>query len=184
VLNQIDQIEACFTERAPQVRAFLTEDGRFDRLRREARQLIDRFPQPDRRPPHYDVLVGVKDIFRVDGFPTRAGSRLPPDLFAGAEAESVTRLKQAGALILGKTVSTEFAYFAPGPTRNPHHLQHNRRIEQRIGGSSGRRSVSCGAGHPNDRIDHSSGCLLWRDWLQAKLRSRLLLGRDPVLAFT
>ena len=140
MLDQIDQIEACFTKREPQVRAFLAEDGRFDRLRRETRQLLDRFPQPDRRPPLFGVLVGVKDIFRVDGFPTRAGSRLPPGLFAGAEAESVTRLRQAGALILGKTVSTEFAYFVPGPTRNPRNLQHT------PGGSSSGSAAAVAAG--------------------------------------
>ncbi len=136
----IDRAEANFNADEPQVHAFLTEGGRFDRLRREARQLHDRYPQPDRRPPLYEVLVGVKDIFRVDGFPTRAGSRLPQDLFAGEEAVSVTRLRQAGALILGKTVSTEFAYFAPGPTRNPRQLQHT------PGGSSSGSAAAVAAG--------------------------------------
>ena len=124
MLAAIDQVEVQFNACEPQVLAFMPEEARFDRLRREARQLLDRYPQPDRRPPLFGVLVGVKDIFRVDGFPTRAGSRLPCELFEGEEAASVTRLKQAGALILGKTVSTEFAYFAPGPTRNPRNLQH------------------------------------------------------------
>jgi Asp-tRNA(Asn)/Glu-tRNA(Gln) amidotransferase A subunit family amidase len=68
--------------------------------------------------------VGVKDIFHVDGFVTRAGSEVPAELLQGTEAESVRRLKAAGALIMGKTVTTEFAYFAPGPTRNPHNLAH------------------------------------------------------------
>ena len=68
--------------------------------------------------------VGIKDIFHVDGFETRAGSRLPPAELAGEEAASVTRLRAAGALIVGKTVSTEFAYFAPGPTRNPRQPEH------------------------------------------------------------
>jgi Asp-tRNA(Asn)/Glu-tRNA(Gln) amidotransferase A subunit family amidase len=70
------------------------------------------------------VLLGVKDIFRADGFPTQAGSQLPSELFDGPEAVCVTRLKQAGALVLGKTVTTEFAYFEPGPTRNPHNTTH------------------------------------------------------------
>ncbi len=140
VLTTIDQIEVQFNAREPQVQAFLPEDGRFDRLRREARQLLDRYPESEHRPPLFGVLAGVKDIFRVDGFLTRAGSRLPPDLFAGQEAESVTRLKQAGALILGKTVSTEFAYFAPGPTHNPRKLQHT------PGGSSSGSAAAVAAG--------------------------------------
>jgi Asp-tRNA(Asn)/Glu-tRNA(Gln) amidotransferase A subunit family amidase len=65
------------------------------------------------------VPVGVKDIFNVDGFATRAGSHVPPQDLAGPEAAAVVVLRRAGALILGKTVTTEFAYFAPGPTRNP-----------------------------------------------------------------
>lgn len=140
MLDQIDRVEKRFTEHEPDVLAFLPEAGRFDRVRCEAQQLLDRYPQPDRRPPLFGMLVGVKDIFRVEGFPTRAGSRLPPELFAGEEAESVTRLRAAGALILGKTVSTEFAYFAPGPTRNPRNLQHT------PGGSSSGSAAAVAAG--------------------------------------
>ncbi|PKN80499.1 MAG: amidase [Candidatus Cloacimonetes bacterium HGW-Cloacimonetes-1] len=63
--------------------------------------------------------VGIKDLYNVHGLPTRAGSHLPHQVFAGLEASSVTRLKAQGAIVLGKTVSTEFAYFQPGPTTNP-----------------------------------------------------------------
>jgi Asp-tRNA(Asn)/Glu-tRNA(Gln) amidotransferase A subunit family amidase len=63
--------------------------------------------------------VGVKDIFHVDGFATHAGSAVPAEELAGPQAAAVTRLRDAGAVVLGKTVTTEFAYFAPGPTRNP-----------------------------------------------------------------
>ena len=63
--------------------------------------------------------MGVKDIFHCAGFITRCGAPLPPELFAGDEAECVTALKRAGAVIMGKTVTTEFAFFAPGPTKNP-----------------------------------------------------------------
>ena len=82
----------------------------------------------------------MKDIFHVKGFLTRAGSGLPVDLLTGPEAESVTQLKQAGALILGKTVTTEFAYFAPGPTRNPRNPAHT------PGGSSSGSAAAVGAG--------------------------------------
>ncbi len=106
------------------IQALLPEDDRRSRLLTEAAQLQEYFPDPAHRPPLYGIPVGVKDILRVEGFPTRAGSRLPASLFAGPEAACVTLLRSAGALSLGKTVSTEFAYFEPGPTRNPRNLAH------------------------------------------------------------
>ncbi len=115
----IDELEAHFAAAEPEVLAFVPEDGRFDRLRRDAVSLTRLFPDPATRPPLFGVPVGVKDIYNADGFLTRAGVDLPPELFGGPEATAVTRLKQAGALILGKTVTTQFAYFAPGPTRHP-----------------------------------------------------------------
>lgn len=70
----------------------------------------------------HGVMVGIKDIVRVDGFETRAGSRLPPEVLGGRQAEVVDILAAAGALIAGKTVTAEFALAAPGPTRNPRDL--------------------------------------------------------------
>ncbi|RMF00344.1 MAG: amidase, partial [Chloroflexi bacterium] len=58
----------------------------------------------------------------------------------GPQAKSVSQLKQAGALILGKTVTTEFAYFEPGPTRNPHNIEHT------PGGSSSGSAAAVAAG--------------------------------------
>lgn len=115
----LDELAALVGRREPEVLALLPEDGRFDRLRREAADLLRRYPEPATRPPLFGALLGVKDIFRAGDFPTRAGTDLPPELFAGPEASSVTALLAAGALLLGKTVTTEFAYFAPGPTRHP-----------------------------------------------------------------
>lgn len=115
----LSQLESRFAERESSVLAFMPEENRFARLRREAEALMDRHPRPDSRPALFGVPVGVKDIFHAAGFATRAGSRLPLEVFQGHEAESVTLLKNAGALIMGKSVSTEFAYFGPGPTRNP-----------------------------------------------------------------
>ncbi len=108
----------------PVIHAFLPEEGRRERLLAEAAALQARFPDPANRPPLYGVAAGVKDVFLVDGFPTQAGSQLPPELFAGPEAACVTLLRRAGALIVGKTITTEFAFFEPGPTRNPHNLNH------------------------------------------------------------
>ncbi len=134
------QIESKFTEREPDVLACLSEEDRFQRLHEDAETLALSYPDPNRRPALFGALVGVKDIFHVEGFTTHAGSRLPSEILQGKEAESVTRLKNAGALILGKTVTTEFAYFTPGPTRNPHHLEHT------PGGSSSGSAAAVAAG--------------------------------------
>ena len=136
----VDRLESLFAEREPEVLAFLPEEGRFERLRREAAALEARWPDPERRPALFGVPVGVKDIFHVDGFETRGGSRLPPEVLRGPEAASVTALREAGVLILGKAVSTEFAYFAPGPTRNPWNPEHT------PGGSSSGSAAAVGAG--------------------------------------
>jgi len=122
--DYLARLEAYFDEKNEPVQAFLPEENRFDRLRQEAAALEAQYPEPSARPPLYGVPIGVKDIFHVNGFKTQAGSKLPADSLTGPEAESVTRLKQMGALVLGKTVTTEFAYFAPGATRNPHNLEH------------------------------------------------------------
>ena len=91
--------------------------------------------------PLRSVVVGVKDIFHVDGLPTTAGSSLPVGDLAGPEAAAVSLLRAAGAVVLGKTVSTEFALFEPGPTRNPRNLAHT------PGGSSSGSAAAVAAGH-------------------------------------
>jgi Asp-tRNA(Asn)/Glu-tRNA(Gln) amidotransferase A subunit family amidase len=139
-MTGLDRLEARFAEREPQVRAFLPEEGRFERLRREGAELEARWPDPERQPPLFGVPVGIKDILHVDGFETRAGSRLSPEVLRGPEAAVVKTLREAGALILGKTVSTEFAWFAPGPTRNPWHPEHT------PGGSSSGSAAAVAAG--------------------------------------
>ncbi len=108
-----------FDEREPGVLAFVEEPGRRDRLLATARELAEGALEGGARRPLRGRLLAVKDIFHVEGLPTRAGSRLPAEELAGGEAECVTALRAAGAIVVGKTVSTEFAYFAPGPTRNP-----------------------------------------------------------------
>ena len=140
LLDYLDELEARFKKLEPSIHAFVPEDNRFDRLRRDARALVDRYPKPLSRPPLFGLPFGIKDIFRVEGFDTRAGSNLPPETFAGREARAVTILKSAGALILGKAVTTEFAYFGPGPSRNPHNLDHS------PGGSSSGSAAAVAAG--------------------------------------
>lgn len=111
-LERLDEFE-------PALRTLLPEAGRRERLRAEAAALAARYPGPASRPPLYGVLLGVKDIYAAEGFETRAGSKLPPALFAMPEGPLVAAMRRSGALVLGKTVTTEFAYFAPGPTANP-----------------------------------------------------------------
>ena len=140
LLDYLERLQAQFQQREPQVLAFVPEPDRFIRLQREARELLKKFPDPERGPLLFGVPLGVKDIFHVSGFVTRAGSSLPEELLQGPEAASVTALRNAGALILGKAVTTEFAYFAPGPTRNPHAPAHT------PGGSSSGSAAAVGAG--------------------------------------
>ena len=136
----IDQICDRIDAHDHEIQALLPEPDRRIRLLREAAALKARFPEPADRPPLYGVPIGVKDIFHADGFITRAGSKLPPALFAGPEAACVAALREAGALVLGKTVTTEFAYREPGPTRNPHNLNHT------PGGSSSGSAAAVAAG--------------------------------------
>jgi Asp-tRNA(Asn)/Glu-tRNA(Gln) amidotransferase A subunit family amidase len=134
------QVETRFIEHEPSVLAFIPEQNRFARLHKETDELISNYPDIISRPSLFGMLIGVKDIFHVEGFVTQAGSRLPAEELQGKEAESVTKLKGAGALVLGKTVTTEFAYFSPGPTRNPHNIEHT------PGGSSSGSAAAVAAG--------------------------------------
>src|SRR5262249_2580762 len=140
ITNYLELLERRFSEVEPSVLAFLPEPDRFARLRAQAADLLSPCTAPEGRPPLFGIPVGLKDIMRVDGFPTHAGSALPPEALAGPEAASVTQLRQAGALILGKTVTTEFAYFEPGATRNPHNPEHT------PGGSSSGSAAAVAAG--------------------------------------
>ncbi len=108
----------------PAIRALIP--GTYDRrrVRADARRLLSAYPAPATRPALFGLPVGVKDIINVAGYPTRCGSDLPPEVFDGPEANCISRLKGAGSIIMGKTVTAEFAYFKPGPTRNPHHTGH------------------------------------------------------------
>ncbi|QBD81658.1 amidase [Ktedonosporobacter rubrisoli] len=123
-----------------ELQALLPEARRCERLLSEAQALQQRFPDPAQRPPLYGVLVGIKDMFHVSGFPTSAGSQLPASELTGEEASCVSKLRAAGALVLGKTVTTEMAYFEPGLTRNPHNLQYS------PGGSSSGSAAAVAAG--------------------------------------
>ena len=81
-----------------------------DRARREGKALG----------PLHGVPVGVKDIFDTKDMPTEDGTVLHSGHRPDADATAVALLRQAGAVILGKTVTTELAVYSPGKTRNPH----------------------------------------------------------------
>ena len=90
--------------------------------------------------PLSNLLIGVKDIINVDGYPTRCGSMLPHELFKGSQASCVSRLLRAGAIFTAKTVTAEFAVSDPGETKNPRNLSHT------PGGSSSGSAASVAAG--------------------------------------
>lgn len=124
LMTYLNKLEEYFKTQEPLISAFISEEGRFRRLYQEAKKVITNYSNPEIRPPLFGVPIGVKDIFHISDFSTHAGSKLPSEQLEGTEAECVSILKKAGALILGKTVTTEFAYLAPGPTKNPHNFDY------------------------------------------------------------
>ena len=76
------------------------------------------------RGPLHGVPVGVKDIIDTADMPTGYGSRIYTQHRPAVDAACVALIKRAGGIVLGKTVTTEFAYFAPGKTANPHNPRH------------------------------------------------------------
>lgn len=135
VVNALERLEAGDRD----IRAFLPEPRRQQRVLGDfddaAKQFNDSAP-----PDLFGVMIGVKDIINVDGLSTLAGSELPSSLFDGPEAAMIRRLRGAGALIAGKTVTTEFAFSEPGPTRNPRSHAHT------PGGSSSGSAAAVAAG--------------------------------------
>jgi Asp-tRNA(Asn)/Glu-tRNA(Gln) amidotransferase A subunit family amidase len=109
-IDCLTRLERLFDEREPRIQAFVLEaQSRFERLRIDLDNLIIRYPNPTSRPSLFGIPVGIKNILHVDGFPTQAGSKLPSEVIGGPEAAVVKKLKSTGALILGKTVTVEFA---------------------------------------------------------------------------
>jgi len=91
--------------------------------------------------PLHGVPIGIKDVIDVAGLPTRCQNEARASIAAaGADAHLVTRLRQAGAVIIGKTHTTEYALRDPSPARNPHNLNHT------PGGSSSGSAAAVAAG--------------------------------------
>src|SRR5260221_5142229 len=111
-----------------------------DNARAEAASL-DRDAAAGRfRGPLHGIPVGIKDIIDVAGLTTLANSRSRAAIApASADAEIVAALRLAGAVILGKTHTTQFGFFDPSPARQPHYTDHTPR-------RSSSRSGACAAG--------------------------------------
>ena len=86
-----------------------------DRALAEARSVDGR----GRPPPLHGLPVGIKDIIDTAGAPTECGTPLYRGRRPTRDAACVDSLRSSGGVVLGKTVTTELAFFAPGPTRNP-----------------------------------------------------------------
>ena len=100
----------------------------------------DAVPREHRTGALHGVPLGIKDIIDTHDMPTGYGSGIYRHHRPEGDAACVARAREVGAVVLGKTVSTEFAYFRPGPTVNPHRPGHT------PGGSSSgsAAAVACG----------------------------------------
>ncbi len=114
LLSCLDRID----EREPEVQAwsYLDRDGALARARE-----LDKGPV---RGLLHGLPVGVKDLFDTVDMPTTYGSPIYAGHRPAADAAPVALCREQGAVMVGKTVTTEFATFNPGKTRNPHRLTH------------------------------------------------------------
>lgn len=110
-----------------------------ERARRLARESDQRYARGQAGPLE-GIPFGVKDVIDTAGIPTGYGSPVFEDHVPSQSATLVTRLEQAGALMLGKAVTTEFATQCPGKTRNPWNIGHT------PGGSSSGSAAAVAAG--------------------------------------
>ena len=122
----------------PALKAWVTVD-REDALS-EARSRDEERASGAIRGPLHGVPVGLKDIFHAEGMKTTAGSPIYADFTPGYDATCVAKLKRAGAIALGKAVTTQFASGDPSPTLNPWNADHT------PGGSSSGSAVAVATG--------------------------------------
>jgi Asp-tRNA(Asn)/Glu-tRNA(Gln) amidotransferase A subunit family amidase len=122
-LSPVDLIQSCLERidrHEERVRAWVLID-REGALARAA-ECAAEIQRGHWRGPLHGIPIGIKDIFDVFDWPTAAGSRLWKNSVARQDAVVVRRLRQAGAVFVGKTVTTQYASFDPPPTRNPWNL--------------------------------------------------------------
>lgn len=115
ILQRIDSLE-------PSLQAWVTIDrgGVLDEARRHEKEIA----RGKTRGLLHGIPIGVKDIYYTAGMKTAGGSKIFENFIPDHDATAVVRLKKAGAIVLGKTATTEFAYADPAPTRNPWNLEH------------------------------------------------------------
>src|SRR5436190_3162928 len=130
----VDQCAAAIAARENDVGAFIRLD--IDQARALARKDSERL----RALPLRGLTVGLKDIYDTHDMPTEYGSAAYKGHQPASDAAPVAMLRRAGAIILGKTVTTEFAHQQTGKTRNPHNLEHT------PGGSSSGSAAAVAAG--------------------------------------
>jgi Asp-tRNA(Asn)/Glu-tRNA(Gln) amidotransferase A subunit family amidase len=140
-LSPLDLLDTCLEriERyEPRIRAWVFVDREAARAQAEAAAAEIRNGRW--RGPLHGVPLGIKDIVDVFDWPTAAGSRLWAQSIARRDAPVVQRLRQAGAVFVGKTVTTQYASFDPPSTRNPWN------VRRTPGGSSSgsAAAVACG----------------------------------------
>jgi len=122
----------------PTVQAWQTLDA--DHVRAQAAAL-DAQGEAARGAPLFGLPVGLKDVIDTADLPTELGCVLHAGRQPQRDAVLVRRLRAAGAVVFGKTVTTELATYAPGRTRNPHDPGHT------PGGSSSGSAAAVAAGH-------------------------------------
>jgi aspartyl-tRNA(Asn)/glutamyl-tRNA(Gln) amidotransferase subunit A len=127
LLDRIDSLD-------PTLQAWVTIDR--EEVLNTARQREEELARGEVRGPIHGVPLGLKDIFYTAGMKTTACSRIYADFVPSYDATCVARIKEAGGIILGKAVTTEFATADPSPTYNPWDLAHT------PGGSSSGSSVA------------------------------------------
>ena len=133
--------EACLArihEAEPQVQAWQFLDA--EQARAQARALDEQRAAGKPVGTLHGVPVGIKDIMDTGDMPTEDGTVLHAGRTPARDATAVSMLRAAGAVIMGKTVTTECAYFHPGKTRNPHNAEHT------PGGSSSGSAAAVAAG--------------------------------------
>lgn len=120
-LTSKELVGACLSrihERDAEVMAWTTVDDR------AALELAAQRDCEDRRSVLHGIPFGAKDIIDTKSLPTTYGNKRHLNHFPECDAEIITRLEELGAVMIGKNVTTEFACYAPGPTRNPNNLEH------------------------------------------------------------
>ena len=130
-IDRIEKIE-------PTVQAWQSFDPEFALMQAKNADAI--WAAHEAMEPLHGIPVGIKDIIDTISFPTENGSPLHEGRQPTEDAAVVSMLRQAGAIIMGKTVTTEFAVYAPGKTRNPHNPDHT------PGGSSSGSAAAVAAG--------------------------------------